>query len=154
MSHPKRTHPVLRAGFTLIEVMIATLVFSVGMMAVITMEFSALSAYMESRDITGATQVGDRIVAHLEAEAMNWNKSEISAAANSAEDASGVNISMKALYGAASPFGMDADLSLIERVVASQWEWQVVTPTPIDERFVAGGNTVKYCVYMRGRPEL
>ena len=144
--------PGLAAGFTLIEVMIATLVFSVGMMAVITMEFSAISAYMEARDLTGATQVGDRIVAHMEAEAMNWSQVELRAAANNAEDGAGVNISLRPLYDAGnSPFGGGgAGATLIEQVIASDWQWQTVTPVPIDERLVPGGNTVKYCVYARG----
>ena len=56
-------------GFTLVEIMIATLVFSVGMMAVISMEFSALRAYTSGRDLTVATDLGYRTISLMRTEA-------------------------------------------------------------------------------------
>ncbi|WP_164856348.1 type IV pilus modification PilV family protein [Lujinxingia sediminis] len=60
-------------GFSLIELLIAMMLMSVGVMATIAMQFTSLGGYTVSRDVTGATEMARQVEARLRAEAMGWN---------------------------------------------------------------------------------
>lgn len=136
----RRPHEgMTRAGFTLVEVMIATLVFAVGMMAVITMEFSAITAYGEARDQSVATDIGYRVISIMRAEAANW----------SMQDPGGVVGSMKSIYGPNSPVNNADTDAILAKITVPSWTWQVITPTPVDARMVQRQGA-RYCVYARG----
>ena len=125
------------AGFTLIEVMIAVSVFSVGMMAVAALELIALNGYTSSRDQARSSEIAQRVVSLMKIEALNWGVS----------GAQKVD-SLKPLYTGSSSLVAE---SLLKRVANNDWVWQVITPTPVDEQLDAGvGNHGRYCVYVRG----
>lgn len=60
-------------GFSLVELLIAMMLMSVGVMATIAMQFTSLGGYTVSRDVTGATEMARQVEARLRAEAMGWN---------------------------------------------------------------------------------
>ncbi|TXD35439.1 prepilin-type N-terminal cleavage/methylation domain-containing protein [Lujinxingia vulgaris] len=60
-------------GFSLIELLIAMVLMSVGVMATIAMQFISLGGYTASREVTGATEMARQVEARLRAEAMAWN---------------------------------------------------------------------------------
>src|SRR5690554_5375701 len=60
-------------GFSLIELLIAMLLMSVGVMATIAMQFVSLGGYTASREVTGATEMARQVEARIRAEALAWN---------------------------------------------------------------------------------
>lgn len=136
-------------GFTLVEVMVATLVFSIGLMAVITMEYAAITAYGSSRDQTVAMDLGYRVLSIARVEAANWSASEQGSAVG------GASAPLQAIYDASdatnpSPMGGSAgQQALLTRLTANPGQWQVVTPAPVDGRMRPRPGA-RYCVYARG----
>ena len=138
-----------RRGFTLIEVMIATLVFAVGMMAVISMEFSAIRAYTSGRDLTIATDMGSRTIAMMRAEGSVWSQRSKDSVITGAQDGGGADISIGTLYGTGSPIDPGAGQSILGLMTGDPWGWKVLTINPVDAQFKTG-IAGRYCVYVRG----
>jgi prepilin-type N-terminal cleavage/methylation domain-containing protein len=123
-------------GFTLIEVMIAVSIFSVGMMAVAALELIALNGYSSSRDQARSSELAQRVISVMKVEALNWGIS----------GANTVN-ALKPVY-ADSALG---DEAVLKRMAENEWEWQIITETPVDSELDAGvGNHGRYCIYARG----
>lgn len=140
-------------GFTLVEAMIATLVFAIGMMAVITMEFSAIRAYRVAQDQTIATEIAERTISFVEIEAANWSGMELAVANDSGSTPS----ELKSLYeDTSSPFNGSGSSgqAVLTRVTTGSWAWVTLTDTPIDTQMVKNEATSselgRYCVYVRG----
>ena len=133
-------------GFTLMEVLIATLIFSIGMMAVMSMEFSAISAYNASKNRTIATELGYRFISVLRVEAANWSTVRKDMIIDNAVDESSVPIGMNRIY--LSPVGTSG--MLLGDVLNDPWEWQVLTPDPIDTALNSFTSNGRYCAFMRG----
>ena len=131
----KQQRRVTNRGLTLIEVMIAVVVFSVGMMAVLMLQFSAIDAYSTSRDVTQGADVAARINAMLRIEIEQSRQSNTNAA----------------VYQVNSPFDT---ANLQDAIVNNAWQWQVATPQPVDERLLPKQGTSaapgRYCAYIRG----
>lgn len=66
---PKR---VLK-GFSLVELMIAMVVLTIGIMATMAMQFTALSGYKSAREMTGSAEVARAVEQRIRAEALQWN---------------------------------------------------------------------------------
>ncbi|MFB6351588.1 MAG: prepilin-type N-terminal cleavage/methylation domain-containing protein, partial [Bradymonadaceae bacterium] len=62
-------------GFTLVEVLVAALLFAIGMVALVAMQFTALDGYASARDVTQATQAGQRVIQMMRTEAQQWRSS-------------------------------------------------------------------------------
>ena len=147
-------------GYTLIEVMIAALIFAIAMMAVMSMEFTALKAYSGAKHQTVATSIGARTIAYAEAEAVNWAKRSVGSGRSDAVDAMSVDISLQPLYSVSAagrpPFNRVSDTAIIERITKPEWTWQLITAEPVNERLSAPTDTstealdAVYCVYARG----
>lgn len=69
MSHatinPTEKEPTTESGFTLIEVMVALVIFTFGIMAVLGMQVSAIQGNMDAQNITEAASVGANRVEEL-----------------------------------------------------------------------------------------
>lgn len=133
------TNRLAARGFTLVEVMIATLVFSVGMMAVMTMEFSALRAYSASRDLSVATGVASRTVSIMKLEESNWAQRPVDWPSD---------LTIPPLYDPAQQAPID--IFLIGTMLNNPWEWSRATDTPLNERLIKDAELGRYCVYVRG----
>ena len=116
-------------GFTLIEMMIATVVFSVGMMAIFVLQLTSINAYSSARDVTQASDTIDRLVSVL--------KTEI--------EQSNITGSNDSLYAVDAPFG---DRNLEQTLSANPWDWVLMTPEPLNETFQATRG--RFCVWARG----
>ncbi len=127
-----------RAGFTLLEVMIAVAVFSVGMMAVAALELIALNGYASARDQARSAELSQRVVSIMKVEALNWG-------VGVSDDVS----ALKPLYtDASSPFGPNA---ILRDVASDPWVWKTLTNEPVDEMLEEGvGTHGRYCIYARG----
>ncbi len=149
MTHAHITDARTARGFTLIEVMVATLVFSVGMMAIMSMEFSAISAYKSARDQTIATDLGYRAISLMRAESANWALSSRNAVVSGAVDSTNTRIDLDPVYSTDTP--LDVNGAVIGKILESPWQWSTLTPQPVDSTMVprAAG---RYCVYVRGAP--
>ncbi len=124
------------SGFTLVEVMVATLIFSVGMMAVITMEFSALRAYSASHHMTSATMIADKTVATVKMERSNWRLTDFNQV-----------FMLNPVYT-----GPDApiDINMLSSVKANPWTWMRASPEPLTDNMVRDTELGQYCIYVRG----
>ena len=131
----KQQKRVTNRGLTLIEVMIAVVVFSVGMMAVLMLQFSAIEAYSTSRDVTQGADVAARINAMLRIEIEQSRQSNTNAS----------------VYQVNSPFD---STNLQDAIINNAWQWQIATPAPVDERLLPKQSTSsapgRYCAYIRG----
>jgi type IV pilus modification protein PilV len=121
-----------RAGFTLIEVLIAMLILAIGMMAALSMQFTALGGAVAARDTANATDVAQRMLHMMRVESQQWRDQDISQS------------------NMTDPVFADfTDSSLLTTVDDSSWEWQPVFSSPVDARLTEGGNA-RYCAYVRG----
>ncbi|MEM1347320.1 MAG: prepilin-type N-terminal cleavage/methylation domain-containing protein [Myxococcota bacterium] len=137
-AHRKTVARMRARGFTLLEAIIAISVFSIGLMAAVSMEFIALNAYTAARDTTQATEIARRVVAITHVEALNWESTPgLTPPADT----------MRSVYaGAGSPFVATPILAL---VTTNAQIWQVLTPDPVDEN-LSTDNTRRFCVFVRG----
>ncbi len=133
----KQDRHKLQRGFTLVEVMIATVVFSIGMMAVITMEYSALRAYSASRDLSVATGIASRTISLMKTESANWalNPLDYIDSAPPVHDSVG---------------DAPVDINILREVRATPWTWLSVNNTPLNERMIKDGDLGRYCIFVRG----
>jgi len=140
MAHLRTREALLRAdGFTLLEAVIAISVFSIGLMAAVSMEFIALNAYTAARDTTQATEIARRVVAMTNVEALNWESSNGLIPPNANDDTVYVS-------GTNSPFDPKPILAL---VTENPWVWAPLTVRPVDEN-MSLDNTRRFCVFVRG----
>lgn len=115
-----------QAGFTLIEVMIAVVIFSVGMMAALMLQFGAIDAYSASRDQTVGADVAQRAEALLRME----TKRQVT-------------------NTAFLPGSSFVQASFEQTMTNAPWTWQALTVNPVDERMTNQGNA-RYCIFARG----
>ena len=127
-----------RAGFTLVEVLVASLLFAIGMMAAMAMQYAALDGYAASRDVTNATELGHRIIEVLRAESQQWN-----------EDGDLGNLNGVYSSGSGEWSSSLTNGSILRTLNGSAWSWTRVFDSPVDVRLSNGGAR-KYCVYARG----
>lgn len=118
-----------RRGFTLVELMIAVMVFSVGMMAILMLQFGAIDAYSAGRDQTIGADVAQRAEAVFKLEVQRANQST-------------------PLVNVNSPFNVSSQ-TFEQSLTNSPWIWVAVTPEPVDERMVQS-RSARYCVFARG----
>ena len=131
----KARRGLAQGGFTLIEIIVASLVFAIGSMAVLTMMFSSLQAYAASRDQTIASDIAARVAAVIKMEAK----------IGPAMLASGA---LSPYTGAA--FGGNTPIIRPLNAAGDMWTgWTALTPQPVDERMTTRG-AARYCVYVRG----
>lgn len=62
-----------RQGFTLVEVMVAISIMTVGAMAVLAMQQQLIRANKHARDLTTATQIAQNWIERLKLDALTWN---------------------------------------------------------------------------------
>jgi type IV pilus modification protein PilV len=122
------------AGFTLVEIMIAMLILAIGIMATLSMQFTALGGAAEARDNTNASEVAKRVLHIMRIEAQGWRNGTISSDL------------------ASQPTYKDVafeNTPLIQNTVSNNWAWTRVFATPVDVRLSDAGNR-RYCAYTRG----
>jgi type IV pilus modification protein PilV len=71
-----------RQGFTLVEVMVALGVMTIGAMALIGMQAQTSRANTRARDMTIATQIAQNVIERLKMDALAWNSATGNAAAD------------------------------------------------------------------------
>ncbi|MGM0557984.1 MAG: type IV pilus modification PilV family protein [Myxococcota bacterium] len=123
-----------RAGFTLVEILIAMLILAIGIMATLSMQFTALGGAAEARDNTNASQIGKRVLHVMRTEAQAWRNGTISADL------------------ASQPAYKDVKFEntpLLQNTVGNNWAWTRVFSEPVDVRLSDSGNR-RYCAYTRG----
>jgi hypothetical protein len=118
------------------EIIVASVLFSIGSMAVLTMTFSALQAYAASRDQTIASDIAARVASMIKMEAK--------------VGPTVLNNGAQGLYVNA-PIGNGTSLSQALFAAGPMWgnNWVLLTAAPVDERMTTLGAT-RYCVFMRG----
>ncbi|MFB6351728.1 MAG: prepilin-type N-terminal cleavage/methylation domain-containing protein [Bradymonadaceae bacterium] len=135
----QRTRTIER-GFTLVEVLVATLLFAIGMIAVMAIQFSALGGYTSARNVTQATQVGRRVIQMMRMESQAWQgSSSPEFPYNHDMDGDG-NADFDDSQG-------DAILSKVSG--SNHWKWNRVFVRPVDTRMTTLG-AQRFCVYVRG----
>lgn len=122
-------------GFTLMEIMIAMLILVIGIMATLSMQFTALGGAAEARDNANASEVAKRVLHITRVEAQSWRNGTISA-----------DLASQQTYKDAA---FDNSPILQSTVENSGWAWTRVFSTPVDARLSNAGNT-RYCAYTRG----
>lgn len=140
----RQGQPAAAPGFSLVEVLIAALIFAVGMIAVIGMQYTALGGYGNARDITQATQFGQRVVELMHLEAQNWTGGPTAGSRDLDfpydEDLDGDGDDEVATN--------DPD-SILEMADNSFDEWTSVFSEPLNTQ-LGSAPPAKYCVYVRG----
>lgn len=122
-------------GFTLVEVMVASLLLAVGMMAALGMQYTALNGYINSRDLTNASAIGERIISIMRTESQQWRTDGDLGSAVAVYD-----------KGKAGYWAQD---SLLNTMKTTSWTWHEVFSNPVDSQFSDAGAR-RYCVYVRG----
>ena len=125
-------------GFTLLEVMVAVSVFSVGMMAVAALELVALNGYSSARDQARGSEIARRVISIMRVEAINWGVRGDDLVDN-----------LQPVYSSGAPIGGSS--SLLRTMVDNAWAWESVNPDPVDVRLESAAATHgRYCVFVRG----
>jgi len=124
-------------GFTLVEVLVAALLFAIGMIALVAMELSALGGYASARDLSKGTQVGQRVLQIARLEAQQWRQNT---------DLSNVEFPYHDTTTSDNAM-TNVDGSLLQ--MADSWTWERVFTQPVDERLTTTG-AQRFCVYVRG----
>jgi prepilin-type N-terminal cleavage/methylation domain-containing protein len=124
-----------QAGFTLIEIVVASMLFAIGSMAVLTMMFSSLQAYASSRDQTIASDIAARVASMMKMEA-KMGQSILASGAPSPYTG--------------GPVGNGMPIIAPLNAAGAMWtNWAALTAAPVDERMTLSGAT-RYCVFIRG----
>lgn len=117
--------PRARAGFTLVELMVAMVVLAIGIMATIAMQYTALAGYTASREMTGATEVARTVEQRIKIEALGWRVGEPVASV------------------AGSPYsGEPALLGSLGDA------WIRVYDEPVSVRYAEGNGPQRYCAFV------
>jgi prepilin-type N-terminal cleavage/methylation domain-containing protein len=122
-------------GFTLVEVMVASLLLAVGMMAALAMQYTALNGFINSRDLTNASEIGERIISLMRVESQQWR-----------EEGDLTNVVTPYDHQGAGYFKHD---SMLGTISDNEWDWQTIFSEPVDPRLSDAGPR-RYCVYARG----
>lgn len=136
---PSQTERNTEGGFTLVEVLVASLIFAIGMIAAIAMQYSALGGYANARDVTQATDVGERVIHLLKQESQQW------------QTRNAINTMSNSVYkdSSSGPGFFPSDPLLKSLASNSDWTWTPVFTEPVDVRLSDAGNR-RYCAYIRG----
>jgi prepilin-type N-terminal cleavage/methylation domain-containing protein len=127
-------------GFTLVEVLVASLIFAIGMIGAIAMQYAALGGFASSRDVSRAADVGERVIHLLKQESQQWRT--IDAVKNDMSES---------VYedGSSGPGYLVSGSILNTLATGTDWTWQTVFTEPVDVRLSDAGNR-RYCAYLRG----
>ena len=141
MDRPKPAHPGggaqrAPAGFTLVEVLIAMLILAIGMLASLSMQFTALGGATEARDNANASDIAQRINHVMRLEAQQWRSGTLASSLSSDKVITLTNTNWEH-----SP--------VLAEVVANSWDWVRVFSAPVDSRLSDAG-AIRYCAYVRG----
>lgn len=138
----EREGPRQGRGFSLVEVLIAALLFATLMIAVLGMQYTALDGYVQAREVTHASQAGQRVLDIMQVEAHGWRDN----------NSGGSRDDLSRVYDGGTPnsipFANTSD-PLLE--VATGWTWEPVVDTPVNTQLVAEGAN-RFCIYVRGGP--
>lgn len=119
------------AGFTLVELMVAMLILAIGIMATMAMQYSSLAGSMLSRDNSSASDVGQRVIELMGAEAQQWRSG-----------ASNVGLgSVNSTHSGRA--------TLLQDTFQVNWQWVRVFDDPVDSRLNTATGA-RFCVYTRG----
>ncbi|MFP4598269.1 MAG: prepilin-type N-terminal cleavage/methylation domain-containing protein [Persicimonas sp.] len=122
-----------RGGFTLVELLISMLILAIGIMAVLSMQFTALGGAMLSRDNSNASDVARRMMQVMRSESQQWRQNDLMGSiSQSAYDDSAFK---------ASP--------VLASVVDGGESWVSLFDQPLDARLSTRG-AARYCAYSRG----
>jgi prepilin-type N-terminal cleavage/methylation domain-containing protein len=131
-----------RAGFTLLEVMIAVGLMTVGALAIMAMQQASTRGNIEARQIGTATEITSRWVERLRRDALGWNRIGTSAAELGP---AGTLSQMAAVGGTATTTGwFRAPAPALGQVIGPGFDW---TGRPV----IAAANAadIRYCTYVR-----
>lgn len=123
------------AGFTLMEILISMLILAIGIMAALSMQFTALGGAAEARDNANSSEVAKRLLQMMRVESQQWRRGTAQ-----------VDIVTEAYTGGEFE---SSNLPLLPTVVSKNWGWTKVFVHPVDARMTGTGNT-QYCAYVRG----
>lgn len=122
-------------GFTLVEILVAAAILSIGIAAALAVQWNALSGYTQSRDTSHAARIGRQLIEIMRVESQQWGAStDDVTSAVSTKAFSNSNFSVNPLLGSA-PGG-----------------WTSVFTEPVDIRLNTTGNT-RFCAYIRGKQD-
>ena len=123
-----------RRGFTLVEILIAILILSIGLVAIMGVQFAALNGVTNAQDVSASTELGRRVLELMRIEALQWRT-------NLTTDVT------TTVYAAGSPFGTT---TLLPQAVGSS-TWVALNAAPVDERMVrTDSGSDRYCIFGRG----
>ena len=120
-------------GFTLIEVLVASVLFAIGMLAAMAMQYTALGGFGNSRDVTNAAKVGNRVLNIMRSESQQWVSGSTPGGTT-------------AVYDDSSDQHTYFNDPLIDGLT---WDWKAVFSEPVDVRLTDAGPR-RYCAYARG----
>jgi len=131
--------PEVDAGFTLVEVLVASLLFAIGMIGAVAMQYTALGGFANSRDVSRAADVGERVIHILKQESQQW------------QTANEITTMSRGVYNdKSSGPGYFASGSLLKTLAAGgDYNWHPVFENPVDVRLSDAGAR-RYCAYFRG----
>lgn len=124
-----------RAGFTLVELLIAMLILAIGIMAILQMQFSSMGSAMISRDNANSSDLAQRMLDVMRTESVQWRNGSI-----------GAQVATPAYNDLPV---VSANTPLLATVEGAGWGWTSLLPNPVDSRLTTTGNT-RYCAYGRG----
>ena len=130
--------PAAQQGFTLVEVLIASFLFAVGMVAAMAMQYTALGGYTNARDLTNATDLSERVIELMKAESQQWRQGDPKAAISSPVYATATDNKF-----------MNTPLVATIDSSGSRTEWQSVFTEPVDSKMSTSGAR-RFCAYVRG----
>jgi prepilin-type N-terminal cleavage/methylation domain-containing protein len=126
-----------RRGFTLVEVLIASFLFAVGMVAAMAMQYTALGGYTGARDLTNATEMAERVISIMKAESQQWRSGTAK------------SVGFKSVYATSDTYFMNMPLMQTLADSGSRTTWYSVFSEPVDSRMSDAGAR-RFCAYVRG----
>lgn len=127
-----------QAGYTLLEVMIAILILTIGFLALIAVQLGSLNGYVSARDNAQGTEVGRGLIEIAKTQALQWQKGTYSSGSDP--------------YATDTPTDNTDPLGVIAGG-GSTWTPMFNTPAnvamfrkSVDANLTGG----KFCAYMRG----
>ena len=126
-----------RRGFTLVEVLIASFLFAVGMVAAMAMQYTALGGYTGARDLTNAAEMAERVIGVMKAESQQWRSG------------SAKSVGFKSVFNTSDTYFMNMPLMQTLANSGSRTTWYSVFSEPVDSRMSDAGAR-RFCAYVRG----